>query len=149
MRIVMRLFGLVLSVSLYAYITDELPLGAYGALGGASHLIERIISYCFLLFGVAGGAICRELIQRRSKGQRRVKILSVGKGIFRSIDFWIGVCGSPLIFAGVLSNTSEMTLEGLCMVAIENGFTCTIVVSTLLNTDAREATANTPSPDGH
>src|SRR3954447_6268983 len=56
--------------------------------------------YVITLVGVVLGAIYRELQARRARGEQRIATIPVLFGdVFRSIDFWMSACASPIVYA--------------------------------------------------
>jgi len=88
-----------------------------------------VYGYLVTLVGVVLGAAYRNLQIRREAGEHEVG--GVGqflRTVFLSLDFWMGVCGSPLVYALLMRATEGGSMAGLTAIAIENGFFCTIVI---------------------
>jgi hypothetical protein len=92
-----------------------------------------VYGYLMTLVGVFCGAACRELIALRGKGERGIpafKAFFVEVG--HSTDLWLGMFGSPLVFASVLRGFDGQNFAGLTVLALQSGFTCTMVIAALV-----------------
>jgi hypothetical protein len=103
--------------------------GMFGADNDAK--IGRVLlSFSATILGVVLGSFYRQLRQLQIAGQTSVKkprrFISE---MFRSIDMWLGLVGSPIVYALLLQSTAGMTLPGLLLVALENGFCCLIIIN--------------------
>jgi hypothetical protein len=68
--------------------------------------------------------------------------------MLKSVDMWLGLAGAPIVYALVLQSTAGMTLPGLLVVALENGFCCLIVLNGFMRNaekDARPSAKGTPA----
>jgi len=63
----------------------------------------------------------------------------------RSVDLWMGLCGSPIVFLLLARANEGMSLPGMIVVALENGFCCLIIVNGFVGRMEAENKAATPS----
>ena len=107
-----------------------------------------IAGYLITVAGVALGSIYRDLQRRRRAGQTRIgSVPAFLRSVFRSIDFWVGICGSPLLYAFLLKSIEGASDAALSTLALQNGFCCSFVVDSLLKQSAG-AEAPAPPPAG-
>ena len=85
-------------------------------------LLSAAYGFCTTLVGVFIGAAYRRLIQLRDQGITTVKFSKVTKDVFGSIDFHIGLIGSPLVFGLIWQAISDISIAGLTVIALQNGF---------------------------
>jgi hypothetical protein len=98
----------------------RLPIIAYG--------------YAITLVGVVFGTVYRELRRRKSGGQEQLEgIKSFLRSILLSIDLYLGLCGSPFVYALLLKSFEGGNIIALTTVALQNGFCCTIILNSLLD----------------
>ena len=82
--------------------------------------------YAVTLAGVALGSSYRELQRRQAKGHRQIKsVRSFFRSVLRSIDFWMGICASPMVFALILQSAGGASTAALTAIGLQNGFCCT------------------------
>ena len=87
-----------------------------------------ILGYAATILGVTLGAFYRRL-----RGQTTINNFHCFfKQTLRSTDLWAGYCASPLVFGLVLLTTSGVTLAGLIVIGLQNGFCCHVVIERLL-----------------
>jgi hypothetical protein len=84
------------------------------------------------LVGVVLGAVYRELRRRQSRGATRIAVGPFFRDMRGSIELWLGLVGSPMVFALLLRSTEGVDLIGLVIMALENGFCCLIILNTLI-----------------
>lgn len=90
---------------------------------------ERIaLGYGATIIGVSLGAGYRSMLDRK-------RITSIRKAlgqVFYSTEFWLGLFGSPIVFALILQSASSLNTPGLITIALQNGFCCSGLASTLI-----------------
>lgn|SRR6185295_9559057 len=93
---------------------------------------QLIFGYLMTLLGVLLGTAYRSLQRLRDAGIREIPSLrQLSHSVFWSIEFWLGICGSPLVYALLVRSTEGGGLAGLTTIAIQNGFFCTVIVAGL------------------
>jgi len=133
-RVICIAVGFTGSVLLYWQMSAN-PAVIFGANNAPPSERGWMIAYGYLMtvVGVFCGAACRQLIALRAGGMTTIpsipRFFSVS---LRSIDFWLGLFGSPLVFASALKGFDGQSLAGLTLLALQNGFTCTIIIATFL-----------------
>jgi hypothetical protein len=130
----MRLFVLPLLGAVGAVIWFRLAPGAraFGLFEKASseQIVRITVGYLATVSGVVLGSLYRQLRQLREAGTPEVEnpreFLSRAA---RSVDLWMGLCGSPIVFLLLARANEAMSLAGMVVVALENGFCCLIIVN--------------------
>jgi hypothetical protein len=88
-----------------------------------------LYGYAITVLGVILGATYRELQSRRARGQRHIGSPgAMFRGIFTSIDFWMSLCGSPIVYALLWKSFQAGGIAALTIVALQNGFCCTVIL---------------------
>ena len=86
----------------------------------------------------------------RQKGRRRItNFREFAESVFRSIDLWLGLFGSPLAYGLILKAIDGINLLGLTTLALENGFFCTIVVNEARGPKENRPTDNADTEQGN
>lgn len=110
----------------------------------AGRIITLVIGYFATATGAFLGAVYRDLRTRQRRGETHVESLSAFLSeLLRSINLWLALTGSPIVFALVLKTTSGMGLSGIVVVALENGFSCLLVLDSLVADSSRQAKSRT------
>lgn len=92
-----------------------------------------LFGYGITLLGVILGSAYRELQARRQRGLIRLKSFREFLGsVFLSLDFWMSLCGSPLVYALIWKSMDGGNIAGLTTIALQNGFCCTVIISSLM-----------------
>lgn len=107
---------------------DRQVFGAISAGQQTTDWPAAVLGYAATLFGVTLGAFYRELSGEKSIADFHVFL----RRAVRSTDLWAGYCASPLVCGLVLLATSGVTLAGLVVIALQNGFFCHVVIKRLL-----------------
>jgi hypothetical protein len=84
---------------------------------------SAVYGFLITLVGVFIGAAYRRLIELRGKGTTAVSLPAVTTDVVRSIDFHIGLVGSPLVFGLIWQSIGDISVAGITMIALQNGFT--------------------------
>jgi hypothetical protein len=78
--------------------------------------------FAITLIGVALGAAYRRLIRMRAEGEDKVLVGKLVREVSGSIDFLIGLVGSPIVFGLLWKALADVSLPGLTLIALQNGF---------------------------
>lgn len=105
-------------------------------------IINIAFGYTILLAGIVLGTWCRALIEKRDRGVNTINIRQFIKESFKSIDLWISVIASPIIYGSIVSNAGDINFGAFIYLALQTGFSSYIVVGTFLNKNP------TQSPEG-
>ncbi len=103
----------------------------------SSTLFHVVYGYAITLVGVLLGTIYRNLQTRKEAGEKNLSSTgSFLKDIFTSLDLWMSICGSPIVYALIWKSLIDGgsiadNLAGLTIIALQNGFCCTILLSNL------------------
>jgi hypothetical protein len=104
--------------------------------------------YAMTVLGVILGSAYRELKTKRDRGERTISsVRDLGSSVFYSIDFWMSLCGSPLVYALILKQTDGGSFAGIAVMAIENGFCCTLIVNAFVGREEQAARTREARPD--
>lgn len=94
---------------------------------GESSALSTTLTACYgfavTLFGVLLGAIYRRLVKLRGEGVEAIGPLAMVKTVLVSIDFQIGIVGAPIIYGLLWQSLADVSLVGLSVIALQNGFT--------------------------
>jgi hypothetical protein len=61
-------------------------------------------------------------IELRSTGATSVRLPRLAAEVLRSIDFHIGLVGSPLVFGLLWQSIADISVAGITVIALQNGF---------------------------
>jgi hypothetical protein len=107
----------------------ELQFGAQAVPVEGNFLIV-IYGYLVTLLGVVLGSGYRELQKLRESGATRIENMrAFFKNIFSSVDLWLGLFGSPIVYALLWKSVAGGNISGLTIIALQNGFCCTVIIS--------------------
>ena len=90
--------------------------------------------YAVTLVGVFLGSAYRKLQDMKTRPRPLIHIGKIRKflsSVFRSIDFWMGLCGSPIVYALIWKSMGGGSVAGLTTIALQNGFFCTLILNGL------------------
>lgn len=100
----------------------------------AERVGAAVLGFIATLTGVFLGTAYRKLSAIKAAGRDDVGKLKVFfRSLLGSVDLWMGLIASPLVFALLLQASAGMSLPGLLVVALENGFCCLLIAESLLN----------------
>jgi hypothetical protein len=126
--------ALVVGFLLYWYLAPR--SASFGMFEGNSNsgTLRLGLSFGATVAGVILGSVYRQLRELQAQGTRKIENFGVFFGdVFRSTDMWIGLAGSPLVYALLLKSSDGMSLPGLLTVALENGFCCLLIINGFLS----------------
>lgn len=141
-RFVAAAISLLFGLCAYWYLAPR--SSSFGMFEGAetSGPLRFILSFLATIAGVMCGSFYRELRSLQAGGEGRIRDLRAFFGnTFRSIDMWLGFAGSPIVYALLLKATDGMSLPGLLVIALENGFCCLIIVNGFIGRAEQAATS--------
>jgi hypothetical protein len=86
--------------------------------------IALAAAYGFVItvVGVGLGALYRRLVKLRAAGVESIKPGELLRSILPSVDFQIGLVGAPVIYGLLWQSLSDISLAGLTIIALQNGF---------------------------
>jgi hypothetical protein len=128
------LIGIVVLAGALAWVELAPRSTTFGLLAGnsISRLLTISVGYGATVAGALLGAVYRDLRARQRHGETHIESpLSFFGELLRSINLWLAITGSPIVFALLLKTTSGMGLSGIVVVALENGFSCLLVLDSL------------------
>lgn len=118
---------------LWTVSDDPARLGANGSTEDTK-LLNYLVGFSLTIIGVVGGTVYREAFNLRRAGINVVtSYKSFFSKVFKSTDLIMGLAGSPLIFALLLDAMSGISITGLIVVALQNGFACSAIVGTIIH----------------
>jgi len=110
-----------------------------GAPSYVSTILMASLGYITMVIGVALGSLYRLLIQKKSAGQQGAKWSTAISEAFRSLDFQIGIVGSPLIFGLLWQGISDLGTAQYLVIALQNGFTVHAVLGRIVESGEQPA----------
>lgn len=131
---VIGVIGAAAALVSYLYIVVSSGPVRFGAVAVAEPFgsLRLVFGYLMTIVGVVLGTAYRNLQSLRDRGQSEISGVGLFvRSVFLSIEFWLGLCGSPLVYALLVRSTEGGGLAGLTAVAIQNGFFCTVIVAGL------------------
>ena len=129
-RFVIALVAVVVGLAGFWYLVPRAPSFGMFAVEGEINLTRAGLSFAATIAGVILGSFYRQLRALQATGQTTIEApLRFIAAMFRSVDMWLGLAGAPIVYALLLQSTSGMTLPGLLVVALENGFCCLVIVN--------------------
>lgn len=111
----------------------------------SEQLLRIVVGYLATVAGVVLGSAYRQLRQLRDSGITEIQSLrAFCARAFRSVDLWMGLCGSPVVFLLLVKASDGVSLPGLVVSALENGFCCLIIINGFVaKTEAQQKPATT------
>ena len=96
---------------------------------GEAHASRLLLSFAAVLAGVVLGSVYRQLRKLQLQGAEMIDdVGAFAERMFRSVDMWLALVGSPIVYALLLQSANGMNLPGLLTVGLENGFCCLLLV---------------------
>jgi hypothetical protein len=129
-RIAAVIVSLVVGFVAYWYLAPRNP--SFGMFEGAetAGIWRFVLSFLATIAGVVCGSFYRELRSLQAAGTNKIENSSAFvAGMFRSVDMWLGIAGAPIVYSLLLKATDGMSLAGLLVIALQNGFCCLIIVN--------------------
>lgn len=117
---------------LIPYSSIVIKLGIGGS--NLNQFFYSVSGYIVLLFGAFMGSGFRKLLEMKKEGIETLEnpILFV-LSIARSVDFWLGVFGSILIYSAVLQGIQDVSITTFYYMALEKGFLLTSIIEQTYN----------------
>jgi hypothetical protein len=126
--------ALVISFAIWWKLIDQHEQ-IFGAQAIPFHNSWWFVVYGFVitLVGVFLGSTYRQLQALKEKGETQIKdIGAFFRTVLMSIDLWIGIVGAPIVYALLWKSMETVSVAGLTVVALQNGFCCTLVIANLV-----------------
>lgn len=111
----------------------------YGAVAGQAQTITwwgLLGGYIATIVGVFVGAGYRAIAGAEVPTGQISDLSETLRQIFRSRDLWAGLFASPLVFGVIFKTADGISLSGLVVIALENGFFCHFIVQQFSKTHA-------------
>jgi hypothetical protein len=130
--VLLAVIGLIFWIAYVEFVLTDSPkflVGQSSLAGSGAKAILIVYGYATLVVGVFLGSGYRELKERRTKDIKQIKVSELFASILHSTDFWLGLFGSPVVYAILLqaidlNNASVASAAGLTLVGLQNGFVC-------------------------
>jgi hypothetical protein len=139
-----------LAITIWFVSRSDVP-GASGAFQSATTskwtttLLTAAYGFCLTLAGVALGATYRRLIKLRTAGEDKIPVGQLLGAVFSSVDFYIGLVGAPIVYGLLWQSLADISLAGLSVIALQNGFTSHAILDQFVNSKpAQPAAGNDP-----
>lgn len=97
-------------------------------------LTKLLVGFGATVAGVVLGSAYRHLARLKERGIETMESFRAHAGIIvRSVDLWMGLLASPVVYGLLLQSLAEMGQAGLVIVALENGFCCLLIAESFVN----------------
>jgi hypothetical protein len=127
------LAALVGMAAFWFLVPRSASFGMFQQEGGGPNVARLVFSFVSTITGVVLGSAYRQLRHLQSTGVNTISDMSrFTSDLTRSIDLWLGLAGAPIVYALLLQSTNGMSLPGLLLVALENGFCCLLIVNSFV-----------------
>lgn len=103
--------------------------------GDENSVIRFGLTYLATIGGVFLGSLYRALSALKDAGVGKVPRRFIA-GRLQSVDMWLGLVASPVVFALLMKASDGMTLPGLIILALENGFCALIIIESFTRKQA-------------
>lgn len=98
-----------------------------------SHVANLLVGFAATVAGVVLGSTYRHLAQLRQQGVQTMKSFRAqAVGIARSVDLWMGLVASPLVYGLLIQSLADVGRAGLVIVGLENGFCCLLIADAFM-----------------
>lgn len=126
----------------YWYLAPREPsFGMFEELNGNGNF-RFALSFIATIAGVALGSAYRELKSLQAQGINRIEApVAFLSDLLRSTDLWLGLAGSPIVYALLLQASDGMSLPGLIIVALQNGFCCLVILNSFVGKEEKRIVA--------
>jgi hypothetical protein len=148
--VLLAVAGLVFWIAYAELVLTDTPkflVGESSLANSKAKAILIVYGYATLVVGVFLGSGYRELKERRTKDIKQIKIKELLGSILHSTDFWLGLFGSPVVYAILLqaidlNSASIASATGVTLVGLQNGFVCQSIADAI-----RPKIAGSPAED--
>lgn len=127
MKMLLAISGLAIGLVGFQFLVPrEESFGLFSAEDGDASF-KYAMTFLATVLGVIIGSAYRGL---RELSDRGIKELPKGwfASRFQSVDMWLGLIASPIIYALLLRASDGMSLPGQIILALENGFCALIII---------------------
>jgi hypothetical protein len=101
--------------------------------GAAESTVKFGVTFVAVIAGVILGSLYRSLKYLADRGTVTIKNLRrFLSRSFRSVDMWLGLVASPVVYAVLLQTADGMELAGLVFTGLQNGFCCLVIANALI-----------------
>ncbi|MCT4607576.1 MAG: hypothetical protein N4A70_00050 [Pelagimonas sp.] len=127
-------YGAVLGLAIGTlgyFLVGNFEVGLLGNFesSGLDGPLRAILGLALTIVGAILGAAYRALVELKASGVGRIEnFRQLLSDIFRSVDLWISLAVSPMVFALLLSSTDGVATPGFILIALQNGFFCQAIV---------------------
>jgi hypothetical protein len=145
-RIALAVIALLVgAVAFWMLVPRDASFGMFEQQGGPN-IARMAFSLVSTIAGVILGSLYRQLRQLQAAGTLIITNFSnFASNLLRSVDLWLGLAGSPIVYALLLQSTNGMSLPGLLLVALENGFCCLLIVNAFVGRTETALAARSPA----
>ena len=132
-NILFLILALGFGFEVYQYLVPrDTSFGLFSADDGSA-TARFGLAFIATILGVVLGSFYRNLKRMKEQGKERIENISVFFGdIFLSVDMWLGLVTSPIVFALILKASDGMALPALIVMALENGFCALIIIDSFM-----------------
>ncbi len=138
MRHLLLSLSMVASLSAWYFLVPQ-------SLGGVYHFgpapaegvsiawwLTLVAGYCCLIIGIVLGVLARVLLREKERGSEKVELRAFVKKSFASIDLWISLIASPVVYGGILRSGTEMSYGAFIYFSLQTGFSSYLAIRSLL-----------------
>lgn len=112
----------------YLLTRQPIRFGA-NAVPESASVATVLIGYALTVMGVLLGTGYRSLQAMKVAGKDFPGLPNFSRQMGRSVDLWMGLFASPIVFALILQSTGGAGWAAITAIALQNGFSCTVVIS--------------------
>lgn len=139
-RVVGIVLALIIGIAGYWYLLPRSASFGMFEGGDQANLLRLLLGFAATLVGVAFGSVFRGLGRLKANGVTTIENpRTFASETLRSIDLWLGLAGSPIVYALLLQSTNGMSLAGLLVIALQNGFCCLVLINQFVASKERPA----------
>lgn len=118
----------------WVYMTYGIEIRHFDTEQGAIGVLFHVVyGYAMTVLGVGLGSAYRALERMRESGLSTITNFGIfARQVYHSIDFWMALFASPIVYAALWKTISVNDLAALTIFPLENGFVCLAIISSLV-----------------
>lgn len=136
-RTVLGVFATIVGLSIWIFLMKEnrvgqIPFAPSSRSGDLLHWVGMIGGYCTMVVGMVLGVLCRALIAEKAQGAQTVNIGAFILSKTRSIELWISLMASPLVFGSILRTGADLSTGAFVAFSLQTGFSSYVLIESLM-----------------
>ncbi|MEO8379838.1 MAG: hypothetical protein ABI779_09270 [Acidobacteriota bacterium] len=141
LAVVVSLLCAAIGFALFWFVAVPQDHGFFSV--GDSAGTRLLLGFFATLLGVLLGSTYRQLARMKEANVQTIRsVRRFALNVVRSVDLWMGLVASPLVYGLLVQSAANMTLAGLVIVAIENGFCCLLIAENIVKRAPANAVGN-------